>query len=148
PNFALPVAAMALSFARLVFPPEDFDEKTREACRRIVSAMVSYPEMIGGSNRLDTLLMLEASGKLISKIGADGVYVAGVLPSKRWKKGLGIAFKIEDGDDKRARAVVAVELFRQLGIFSAPSLKQLSPLPVKNRRGDTVGRVEASFKIY
>jgi L-asparaginase II len=148
PNFALPVAAMARSFARLVFPPEDFDEETREACRRIVSAMISYPEMIGGSGRLDTLLMLEANRQLISKIGADGVYVAGVLPSTRWKKGLGIAFKIEDGDDKRARAVVAIELFRQLGIFSAQSLKELSPLPVKNRRGDTVGRVEASFKIY
>jgi L-asparaginase II len=147
PNFALPVAAMARSFARLVFPPGDFDAETREACRRIVSAMISYPEMIGGSNRLDTLLMLEAKGKLISKIGADGVYVAGVLPSPQWKKGLGIAFKIEDGDDKRARAVVVVELFRQLGIFDAQSLKELSPLPVKNRRGDTVGRVEASFKI-
>jgi L-asparaginase II len=147
PNFAVSVAAMARSFARLVFPPADFDAETREACRRIVSAMISYPEMIGGRRRLDTLLMLEAKRGLISKIGADGVYVAGVLPSPRWKNGLGIAFKIEDGEDKRARPVVAIELFRQLGIFTAKALEDLSPLPVKNRRGDTVGRVEASFKI-
>ncbi|HEY0051635.1 MAG TPA: asparaginase [Pyrinomonadaceae bacterium] len=147
PNFALPVAAMARSFARLVLPPADFDAETREACRRIVSAMISYPEMIGGRKRLDTLLMLEANRRLISKIGADGVYAAGVLPSPQWKKGLGIAFKIEDGEDKRARPVVAIELFRQLGIFSAKALADLSPLPVKNRRGDTVGRVEASFRI-
>ncbi|HEX8735544.1 MAG TPA: asparaginase [Pyrinomonadaceae bacterium] len=147
PNFAVSVAAMARSFARLVFPPADFDDETREACRRIVSAMISYPEMIGGRKRLDTLLMREANRGLISKIGADGVYVAGALPSPRWKKGLGIAFKIEDGEDKRARPVVAIELFRQLGIFSNEALADLSPLPVKNRRGDTVGRVEASFKI-
>ncbi len=147
PNFALPVAAMARSFARLVFPPQDFDAETREACRRVVSAMISYPEMIGGRKRLDTLLMLEANRGLVSKIGAEGVYVAGVLPSPRWKKGLGIAFKIEDGEDKRARPVVAIELFRQLGIFDAKALKNLSPLPLKNRRGDKVGRVEASFKI-
>lgn len=147
PNFAVSVAAMARSFARLVFPPQDFDAETREACRRIVSAMISYPEMIGGSRRLDTLLMQAASGHLISKIGADGVYVAGVLPSPNWKKGLGVAFKIEDGEDKRARPVAAIELFRQLGIFNAETLQELSPLPIKNRRGDTVGRVEASFQI-
>lgn len=145
PNFAVSVAAMARSFARLVLPPADFDDETREACRRAVSAMISYPEMIGGTQRLDTLLMQNANRGLISKIGADGVYVAGVLPSPRWQKGLGIAFKIEDGDDKRARAVVAVELFRRLGIFAAETLKELSPLPVKNRRGDIVGKVEASF---
>lgn len=147
PNFAVSVRAMAQSFARLVYPPADFDEETREACRRIVSAMISYPEMIGGTRRLDTLLMQAANRQLISKIGADGVYVAGVLPSPRWKKGLGIAFKIEDGEDKRARPVVAIELFKKLGIFGEDALSELSPLPLKNRRGDVVGRVEASFEI-
>jgi L-asparaginase II len=103
--------------------------------------------MIGGRKRLDTLLMQEANRQLISKIGAEGVFVAAALPSPQWKKGLGIAFKIEDGEDKRARPVVAIELFRQLGIFNPDALKDLSPLPVKNRRGDIVGSVEASFKI-
>ncbi|HEV8158778.1 MAG TPA: asparaginase, partial [Pyrinomonadaceae bacterium] len=89
PNFALPIRAMALSFARLVLPPKSFDDETREACRRIVSATISYPEMIGGSGRLDTLIIQAAPGKLVSKIGAEGVYSAGVLPSPRWKTGLG-----------------------------------------------------------
>ncbi|MDQ3322958.1 MAG: asparaginase, partial [Acidobacteriota bacterium] len=101
PNFALPVRAMAKSFARLVFPPKSFDDETREACRRIVSAMMTYPEMIGGTDRLDTIIMQSARGRIISKIGAEGVYLAGVLPCERWKTGLGIALKIEDGDDKR-----------------------------------------------
>ncbi|CAN5724769.1 asparaginase [soil metagenome] len=147
PNFALPIRAMALSFARLVLPPKSFDDETREACRRIVSATISYPEMIGGSGRLDTLIIQAAPGKLVSKIGAEGVYSAGVLPSPRWKTGLGIAFKIEDGDDKRARAVVLIELLRQLDIFDAETLKEFSPLAIKNRRDDTVGSVEASFRI-
>ncbi len=147
PNFALPISAMAKSFARLVFPPKTFDADTREACRRIVSAMISYPQMIGGTGRLDTMLMTAAHGKLISKIGADGVYVAGVLPCERWKRGLGIAFKIEDGDDKRARAVVAVELLRRLEILDRETLTDISPLPLTNRRGDVVGRVEADFEI-
>ncbi len=148
PNFALPIRAMALSFARLVLPPKSFDDETREACRRIVSATISHPEMIGGTGRLDTMIMQAARGKLVSKVGAEGVYSAGVLPSPQYKKGLGIAFKIEDGDDKRARAVVLVELLRQLEIFDAETLKEFSPLLIKNRRGETVGEVAANFKIF
>lgn len=147
PNFAIPIRAMALSFARLVFPPTSFDDEMREACRRIVSATISYPEMIGGTDRLDTLIMQTAHGKIVSKIGAEGVYSAGVLPSPEWKTGLGIAFKIEDGDDKRARAVVLIELLRRLKILDANALADISPLSLTNRRGAAVGRVEASFDL-
>jgi L-asparaginase II len=147
PNFALSVRAMAKGFLKLVFPPASFDDELREACRRIVSAMMSFPKLVGGSERLDTILMRSAPGKFISKIGAEGVWLCGVLPSAIWKKGLGIALKIEDGDDKRARAVISVEVLRQLGVFEAETLKDYSPLPIKNRRGDVVGRVESDFRL-
>jgi L-asparaginase II len=150
PNYAIPVSAMAKSFARLVFPPKSFDAETREACRRIVSAMVTYPEMIGGTDRLDTIIMQALRGKIVSKIGAEGVYTAGVLPSQKWKTGLGIAFKIEDGEDKRARAVVAIELFRRLGILdekAAETLDEFSPMLIINRRDNKVGEVKASFNL-
>ncbi len=147
PNFALSVRAMAKGFLKLVFPPESFDGELREACRRVVTAMMNYPELIGGTERLDTLLMAAARGKFISKIGAEGVWLCGVLPNAKWKKGLGIAMKIEDGDDKRARAVISVEVLRRLGIFEEKTLLNYSPLPIKNRRGENVGRVEASFTI-
>ena len=148
PNFALPISGMAKSFANLVFPPKNFSDALRTACRSIVRSMLNYPELIGGTERLDTILMQAARGKFVSKIGADGVWLCGVPPNPKWKKGLGIAIKIEDGDDKRARAAISVEVLRQLGIFDAETLKDYSPLPIKNRRGDTVGRVEASFKIH
>ena len=147
PNFAVPISAMAKSFAKLVFPPANFDKKTLQACRTIVSAMTNFPEMIGGTERLDTLLMQTLPGKIISKVGAEGVYVAGVLPSAKWKTGLGIAFKIEDGEDKRARPVVAIELFRQLGILDTESLRRFSPMIIENRRGDKVGEIIANFSI-
>jgi L-asparaginase II len=147
PNFALSVRAMAKGFLKLVFPPAEFDDERREACRRVVTAMMNYPELIGGTERLDTLLMQAARGKFISKIGAEGVWLCGVLPSPRWKKGLGIALKIEDGDDRRARAVISVEVLRRLGIFDEKTLANYSPLPIKNRRGDEVGRVVAGFEM-
>jgi L-asparaginase II len=104
-----------------------------------------YPKLVGGTERLDTLLMEAGAGRLISKIGAEGVWLCGVLPSPEYPDGLGIALKIEDGEDRRARPAVAVELLRRLGIFSADTLENLSPLPIKNRRGDNVGQVRAGF---
>ncbi len=147
PNFAVPVSAMAKAFARLVNPPKSFDEATKKACQIIVAAMLEFPEMIGGTKRLDTMLMQAGDGKLISKIGAEGVYSAAIVPSEMYPKGLGIALKIEDGDDQRARAVVLIELLRQLGIFDAETLKEYSPLPTKNRRGERVGETRASFDL-
>ncbi|PYS86330.1 MAG: L-asparaginase [Acidobacteria bacterium] len=144
PNFALPLSAMARGFLNLVAPRDDFaDDVVRSAAARVVSAMLNHPELIGGSERLDTMLMKAASRKLISKVGADGVWLCGIMPSDQFPKGAAIAVKIEDGDDKRARPVVAVKVLKQLGILSSDALPELSPMPIKNRRGDIVGRVEA-----
>jgi L-asparaginase II len=150
PNFAIPISAMARAFAKLICPPENFDERLRDACRQVVAAMINFPEMIGGTRRLDTLLMQAAGGKIISKVGAEGVYLAGVLPSEQWKTGLAIAFKIEDGDDQRARAVVAIEILRRLGILhkgNDEKLRKYSPIILKNRRGKTIGNVVPAFDL-
>lgn len=146
PNFALPVEAMARSFVNLINPVRS-DEDTRSAANRIVAAMTRFPELIGGTERLDTMLMQAAEGGIISKVGADGVWLCSVLPNDKWPDGLAIALKVEDGDDKRARPVIAVELLRRLGILGPEDLTEVSPMPLRNRRGDSVGRVEAVLSI-
>lgn len=151
PIFGITVKAMALAYARLISPPPTFDQATRDACARIVRVMGAYPELIGGtSNRLDTELMRAAPGLLISKVGADGVYTAGINPSERWPNGLGLALKIEDGDDIYARPPVVIESLRQLGVLHDESLEAVARyafFPVENRRGDVVGEIRASFKL-
>jgi L-asparaginase II len=107
--------------------------------------MSSFPELIGGVERLDTMLMQAAEGKIISKVGADGVWLCAVLPSEKWPTGLAIALKVEDGDDRRARPVVAVEILKQFGILSPEDLPELSPMSIKNRRGDVVGIVSPTI---
>lgn len=151
PNFAIPVKAMALMFARLVRPPADFEDATREACARVVEAMNAHPEMVEGGGELDTELMKAERGKIVSKVGAEGVYTAGVLPSDRFPKGLGLAFKIEDGDKgDRARSPLAVEILRRLGLLADRDMKNLSrwvnPV-IRNHRGDEVGRVRPAFEL-
>lgn len=151
PVFGLTVKAMALMYARLVAPPSDYDRETKDACGRIVSAMKFFPELIGGtSDRLDTEIMRAAPGRLVSKVGAEGVYTVGILPSSDWPRGLGLALKIEDGDDHRARPTVVIESLRQLGILADESLEAVSRyafFPVRNRRGDVVGEVTPEFKL-
>jgi L-asparaginase II len=151
PVFGIPVRAMALMYARLVSPLEKFDGQTREACARIVKAMVAFPEMVGGSkNRLDTELIKAAEGRMISKIGAEGVYTVGVLPCEEWPEGLGLALKIEDGDDHRARPPAVIEALRQLNVLSENELFALAPYAptvITNRRGERVGEARAAFTL-
>ena len=146
PNFAVPISAMAKSFINLISPSK-LHESTQVAANRVVAAMIKYPELIGGSERLDTMLMQAAPGKIISKVGADGVWLCGVLPCEKYPTGLGIALKVEDGDDHRGRPVIAVEILRQLGILSETDLPDLSPMPIKNRRGEVVGQIVPQIKI-
>jgi L-asparaginase II len=113
--------------------------------------MTTYPELIGGSSdRLDTEIMRAAKGRLVSKVGAEGVYTVAVLPCEDWPRGLGLALKIEDGDDHRARPTVVIESLRQLGILANESLEAVARyafFPVHNRRGEVVGEVTPEFKL-
>jgi len=88
PAFALPLRRAALAYARLV-DPRDFPPLRREACRRVVQAMRSHPEMVGGSTgRLETELMRLKPNTLVAKAGAEGYFAIGVLQDER---GVGIA---------------------------------------------------------
>lgn len=151
PVFGISVHAMALMYARLVSAPPVLFSETRDACKRIIRAMMNCPEMIGGTrDRLDTELIRAAAGKLISKIGAEGVYTVGVLPSTDWPNGVGFALKVEDGDDKRARPPAVIDALRQLGVLSGNELAALSnysPAVITNRRGERTGEARAAFTL-
>lgn len=151
PVFGISVGAMALMYARLVAPPDVLDDPTRDAARRIVSAMISFPVMVGGTkSRLDTELIKAGNGRLISKIGAEGVYTVGILPCDEWPSGLGLALKIEDGDDHRARPPAVIEALRQLGVLGTQELAALrdyAPTIITNRRGERVGEARAAFAL-
>lgn len=92
--------------------------------------------------------MRAAGGRLVSKVGAEGIYAAGVLPCEARPEGLGLAFKVEDGDKgDRARPVAAVETLARLGVIGEgglPSLSKFGRKTMKNHRGDEVGEVRPS----
>src|SRR5204862_8172583 len=120
-------------------------------CKTDVKEMIGSPESMGGTkDRLDTELIRAGAGRLISKIGAEGVYTVGVLPSSDWPHGLGFALKVEDGDDRRARPPAVIDALRQIGVLLPNDLEILSaysPTVIINRRGDRAGEVKAAFTL-
>jgi L-asparaginase II len=150
PTFGVPLRSLALSFARLAGPWQEIDSSMAEAVKRIVAAMTTHPEMVGGTNKVfDTDLMRTARGRVIAKVGAESAYALGVLPCREFPRGLGIALKIEDGA-ARARHPAVVEALSQLGLLSGEELAALkehhNPV-VKNYRQLAVGEIRAVFDL-
>lgn len=152
PVFGLSVSAMARSYARLVGARHtNIAPLLATAAEQVVNAMTEFPEMVGGSRgRLDTDLMRETKGQIVSKVGAEGVQLLGVKPCPQYPNGLGIAIKIEDGDTRRARDPVVIETLRQLGLLNDGELAALSAYTLKavfNHRQIQVGEIRTCFKL-
>lgn len=149
PTFAVPLRSLALAFARLVNPPAE-DPAVAQAARRAFSAMIRYPEMVGGTKgRFDTELLRAAHGKLVCKIGAEASYSIGILPCEQYPRGAGIAIKMEDGS-YRGLGPTVVELLGQLGVLNEDEMAMLATYHrpvIKNHRGLEVGEVRAVFDI-
>jgi len=146
PTFALPMGRAALAYARLV-DPRGFPSLRQEACRRVVQAMRSHPEMVGGSTgRLETELMRLQPNTLVAKAGAEGYFALGISGEEdSW----GVVIKMEDGSP-RGRSPVVTETLYQLGFLNREDLERLSIYyrpPVKNRHGRVVGEIRARFRL-
>ncbi|SDP13592.1 asparaginase [Paenibacillus sp. yr247] len=144
PVHRVPLANLALAFARFATPASIKNPVRQQAVQQIADAMVAFPEMVAGNNRYCTDLMNAFKGRIVGKAGAEAVYCIGDR-----KTGLGIAIKIEDGG---ARAVYAVmnEVLRQLGIGTDGALELLKTYTnpeVKSMKGKVVGSIQAEFLL-
>ncbi|MGH7464617.1 MAG: asparaginase, partial [Longimicrobiales bacterium] len=114
-TFALPLRALALTFARLAVGARAADS----AAGRLIHAMLAYPELVGGTGRLCTELMRASRGRIFAKVGAEGVYCAGVPGAE-----IGVALKVEDGS-KRAAEPALIEVLRLLGLLTDEDMGDL-----------------------
>ncbi|MFD8255469.1 asparaginase [Streptomyces werraensis] len=132
PLFAIGLSGLARAFGRLASAPEGTLE------HRVVRAMNTHPEYVGGTGRDVTRLMRALPGA-VAKDGAEGVYALG-LPD-----GSAVALKIADGS-QRARPVVMVAALRRLGVDvdADDTLRELAAVPVLGH-GERVGSVRATF---
>ncbi len=137
PTYALPLRALALAFARVgtgTGLPADF----ARAAARLRRAVAQATFMVGGTDRVDTVVMQALGERLCCKVGAEGVYCAS-LP----ELGLGLALKIDDGASRAAEAVMAdlaLRLLRPDG-DAAALLQSLAAPVLRNWRGIAVGQL-------
>jgi L-asparaginase II len=162
PNFAIPLYNAALAMARLC-DPRDLSAERASACRKITSAMTTFPEMVSAYGEFDEQLMRAGDGKIVCKRGAEGYQIIGLLPGVLYADapGVGIALKVSDGDpsrtsldlthSNRVRPAVALETLRQLGALSSAQQQALAAFgpvkPIKNHRGIVTGEARPVFKL-
>jgi L-asparaginase II len=153
PNFAVPLYNAALAFARLA-DPGGLPSARADACRTITAAMTSNPDMVGGPDAFDTLLMQATGRRIVCKGGAEGYQVLGLLPGSYGDNSpaLGIALKISEGDQRgQVRQAVALEVLRQLGALTPAELEALARFgpsyPIYNWRKLLVGEAHTCFQL-
>ncbi|NLC14336.1 MAG: asparaginase [Chloroflexi bacterium] len=152
PVYAMPLSSFAWAIARLV-DPVNLDEERQIACQRITSAMIAYPEMVAGPGQLDSVLMQVMNGKVIAKGGAEGYQLIGVMPGAiaENSKGIGIAFKIADGDpSRRATQRIVVEMLKALGFeaeMASEAFASFNQPILRNFRGIEIGNIRLARPI-
>ena len=119
-TFALTLQRMAHAFSRLESLPGG---------ARVAAAMRVRPDLVGGPDGADYLLMRAASGWL-AKGGAEGLLCAAGAD------GIGVALKTEDGTSRPHTPALEAFLDR-LGTY----VPELATRPVLNTRGEQVGDI-------
>jgi L-asparaginase II len=132
--FGMTLERMARAYSRFARAAQRGEENPR----RIVSAMGHQPFLVGGTDRIDSILIAETQGRVVSKVGAEGVHCALLTD-----RGIGIAIKVEDGSH-RAQVPALLRLLQELDALPdplPPRLDEWMHKPVKNSRGESVGEV-------
>lgn len=140
PNYAMPLERLARAYAWLARPPAG--DPFSHAADRIRAAMLAHPDLVAGSQRLDTQLMKALPGICLSKSGAEAVHCL-ALP----EAGLGVAIKVADGSP-RALGPIVIAVLEQLGVIqNRAGLGDLAEIPLHNARGSRVGLIRAALTL-
>lgn len=139
PCFRVPLRAMATSFSRF-----SAAAARGESPGRIVAAMTDHPFMVGGTGRACTLIMERTGAAAFVKVGAEGVYGAGIT-----SRGLGVAIKVADGA-RRAVEVALVHVLELLGVLEADApgpLERFRRPVLRNTRDEVVGEIRPALEL-
>ena len=143
PNFTCTVKSLARSMANLA-KPVGFSNERKIAIKRLKESVLKNPLLIAGKNRLCTQIMKKGAGRVIVKVGAEGVYTAILI-----EEGLGVALKVSDGSRRAAECLIVTILVR-LGILneSDPEIKYLLRKPIINWANHTTGVLKAINTVW
>jgi L-asparaginase II len=133
--FGLSLELMARAYARFGAAVQ----RGEEIPGRVAGAMTAHPFLVAGTDRIDSVIIEETEGRVIAKVGAEGVHSAVIVES-----GIGLALKVEDGNS-RAQHPALIRLLQELDALPDPLPRRLEEFldrPVRNSRGETVGETK------
>ena len=142
PVYALPLQGLATAYVKIACPELIKDEPTRQAAERIRNAMQEHPLLVGGTNRVDSLLMEDKN--IIAKGGFKGIFAFGLR-----REGLGFAFKVADGSDEEWAHIVA-SILDQIGYEEKSTIERIRhvfPGTIQNDNGRVVGEQKTVFQL-
>lgn len=142
PNYAMPLSALARSYARLA--SGELDTEFGDGFGPLANAMTTHPELVSGTRRNDEAFMRAGRGDWVTKVGADGVQVVG---SKSRQQAL--AIKVSDGN-MPALYAATVQVLDQLGWLDDAQRQALAPwraAELRSVRGAVVGARRAVFSL-
>ncbi|MFS0860412.1 MULTISPECIES: asparaginase [Paenibacillus] len=143
PVFSLPLSALSNAYLKLACPDLIEDPSTRSAVETITGAMNEYPLMVGGTQRVDSVLLEDSN--IVAKGGFKGVFGFALK-----KERLGITFKVLDGSEEEW-AYIAQSILEQIGYSNRKTIERLAevyPPDIRNDAGKVVGRAEIEFKLH
>ncbi len=141
PTYAIPLRHLAHAFAK-VATGIGLSAGHARAAQRLRRAVANAPQMVAGSGRFDSRVMARLGERVFCKVGAEGMYCA-ALP----EAGLGVAIKMDDGNNARACEVVmaaVIESLVRLDAAETAFMRGFSDAALSNWRGIEVGRLRAA----
>ncbi len=144
PTYAIPLQHLAHAFARVATGVGLRDGHAR-AARRLRAAVAQAPFMVAGTGRFDSRVMQLLGERVFCKVGAEGVYCA-ALP----ELGLGVAIKMDDGNNARACEVVMAAVILalvRLKDTERETVQGLAAPTLKNWNGLTVGQLRPGVDL-
>lgn len=144
PTWAAPLRVFATGFARMA-TGQGLPMEMAHATTRLFDAATSHPHLVAGTDTFDTDVMAAFGGRVMVKIGADGVYCGAVRDT-----GLGFALKCDDGSLPAVTVMIAAIL---QGITKPDArerevLARYARKPMTNWCGIDVGVLEATADAY
>jgi L-asparaginase II len=143
PVFSLSLRALAVAYLKLACPDLIPNPELRAAVVKIVSRMNAHSEMIAGSDRICSSLLLDPN--IVAKGGAKGVYCFGLKEER-----LAFALKVEDGSEDEWPIIVA-SILEQIGYRNRQTIERLYalwPVEIRNDNRLVVGHNKTVFTLH
>jgi L-asparaginase II len=147
PTFGAPMEEFAFSYAVVADPAGAQwagQPEWRLALQCLREAMLLHPHLISGEGEIDTVIMQATNGRVLAKLGAEGLLCLS-LPDRR----LGIAIHDLAGST-RSLGPAAITVLRELEAIDAACADRLSETfcpPIETFTGNPVGLTRSAVSL-